>query len=121
MFCGVSHRRGFCPYYHHDPNHCLHLKVLQAGYFLLPLSLLKYFSIPEISDSGWRYAPYFVANIIKKEATIGPAPLCFPESKAFLYFIRNCLISFLLLSSGPFDTNMLRICKYCAYTFPIKT
>ena len=42
-FCSVSHRRSFSPHYRHEQSHCVHLKVLQASGFLLPLSLLKYF------------------------------------------------------------------------------
>ena len=42
-FCSVSHRRCFYPRYRHDQSHCVHLKVLKVGSFLLLLSLLKYF------------------------------------------------------------------------------
>ena len=42
-FCCVSDRLSFYPHYRHDQSHCVHLKVLQVGRFLLPLSLLKYF------------------------------------------------------------------------------
>ena len=33
----------FHPHYRHGQSHCVHLKVIQVGGFLLLLSLLKYF------------------------------------------------------------------------------
>ena len=49
VFCSVSHRRSFYCHYRHEQSHCVHLKVIQVGGFLLHLSLLKYF----LSRANW--------------------------------------------------------------------
>ena len=48
VFWSVPHCQSRHPHYCHDQSHCLHLKILQVGRFLLPLFLLplsplKYF------------------------------------------------------------------------------
>ena len=49
VFCSVSHRWSFYHHYCQEQSHCVHLKVLQFGGFLLLLSLLKYF----LSRANW--------------------------------------------------------------------
>ena len=43
VFCSVPHHWSFHPHYCCDQSHCVHVKVLQVGCFLLPLFLLQYF------------------------------------------------------------------------------
>ena len=113
-------------------SHCVHLKVLQVGSFLLPLSLLKHFIFYWRSDL--RSSPYFAANIVKGSDDLA-YQLYFVFWSLKLFCICNEAVWFWVQSDlswkshplrwkysllsfwNKFETNMLRICAYLSLAY----